>query len=114
MCGGGVVTKLCLTPWTEAHQAPLSLGFFQARILEWVAISFCRHLPGLGIKLASPAWAVGKPLKAEVGILILCSRGTHPLSGMYIILQLPFLSKMELLKEQCLLYSFLKSVRRIG
>ena len=22
-----------------AHQAPLSMGFFQARILEWVAIS---------------------------------------------------------------------------
>ena len=27
-------------PWTVAHQAPLSMGFFQARILEWVAISF--------------------------------------------------------------------------
>ena len=31
--------RLCATPWTEAHQAPPSLGF-QARILEWVAISF--------------------------------------------------------------------------
>ena len=28
-------------PWTVAHQAPLS---FQARILEWVAISFSRGL----------------------------------------------------------------------
>ena len=28
------------TPWTVAHQASLSMGFFQARILEWVAISF--------------------------------------------------------------------------
>ena len=28
------------TPWTIAHQAPLSTGLFQARILEWVAISF--------------------------------------------------------------------------
>ena len=27
-------------PWTIARQAPLSMGFFQARILEWVAISF--------------------------------------------------------------------------
>ena len=30
------------TPWTVACQAPLFMGFFQARILEWVAISFCR------------------------------------------------------------------------
>ena len=41
-------TVLCLvshvglfaTPWTEAHQAPLSMGFSQARILGWVAIPF--------------------------------------------------------------------------
>ena len=43
MCGGGLVAKLCLTlatPWTVACQAPLSMGILQARILEWVAISF--------------------------------------------------------------------------
>ena len=28
-----------MTPWTVACQASLSMGFFQARILEWVAIS---------------------------------------------------------------------------
>ena len=33
---------LFATPWTAAHQAPLSMGFFQARILEWVTISFSR------------------------------------------------------------------------
>ena len=33
---------LFATPWTVAYQAPLSLGFFQARVLEWVAISFSR------------------------------------------------------------------------
>ena len=32
--------SLCATPWTVAHQAPLSSGIFQARILEWVAIPF--------------------------------------------------------------------------
>ena len=32
---------LFATPWTVAHQAPLS-GILQARILEWVAISFSR------------------------------------------------------------------------
>ena len=26
-------------PWTVAHQAPLTLGILQPRILEWVAIS---------------------------------------------------------------------------
>ena len=26
------------TPWTVAHQAPLSVGSLQARILEWVAM----------------------------------------------------------------------------
>ena len=30
------------TPWTEACQAPLPMGIFQARILEWVSISFSR------------------------------------------------------------------------
>ena len=32
--------QLCATLWTAAHQAPLSMGFPPARILEWVAISF--------------------------------------------------------------------------
>ena len=32
------------TPWTVAYQAPLSMGFFQARILEWVAISVSRGI----------------------------------------------------------------------
>ena len=44
--GGGLVAKSCLTlatPWTAACQAPLSVGF-QARILEWVAISFSRGI----------------------------------------------------------------------
>ena len=27
------------TPWTAAYQAPPSMGFFQARVLEWVAIA---------------------------------------------------------------------------
>jgi len=39
MLSRSVVSK---TPWTVTCQAPLSMGFFQARILEWVAISFSR------------------------------------------------------------------------
>ena len=47
------------TPWTVAHQTPLSLGFFQARILEWVATSSSGDLPDPGIEPVSPALADG-------------------------------------------------------
>ena len=42
MLGGGLITKsrpTLETPWTAARQAPLH-GILQARILEWVAMSF--------------------------------------------------------------------------
>ena len=32
-----------VTTWTVAHQAPLSMGNLQARILEWVAMPFYRE-----------------------------------------------------------------------
>ena len=34
---------LFATPWTVAHQASLSMGILQARILEWVAIPSSRR-----------------------------------------------------------------------
>ena len=34
--------RLFATPWTVAHQAPLSMGVLQARILEWVAMPSSR------------------------------------------------------------------------
>ena len=34
---------LFVNPWTSADQTPLSMEFFQARILEWVSISFSRR-----------------------------------------------------------------------
>ena len=34
--------RLFVIPWTVAYQASLSMGFLQARILEWVTISFSR------------------------------------------------------------------------
>jgi len=43
----GLVTSSCLTlvtRWTVACQAPLSIEVIQARILEWVAISFSSWL----------------------------------------------------------------------
>ena len=47
---GGVCVCVCAfshiwlfaTPWTVAHQGPLSMGFFQARILQWDTISYSR------------------------------------------------------------------------
>ena len=30
--------RLCATPWTVAHQGPLSMGILQARTLEWAAV----------------------------------------------------------------------------
>ena len=44
--GSGLVAQSCLTlvtPRTGAHQAPSVHRIFQARILEWVAISFPRR-----------------------------------------------------------------------
>ena len=32
--------RLLATPWNAAHQAPPSMGFFPARVLEWGAIAF--------------------------------------------------------------------------
>ena len=59
MGGGGVVAKLCstrVTPWIAAHQAPLSMGFLQARILEWgVPFPPPGDLPDPEIEFESPA-----------------------------------------------------------
>ena len=47
--GGALVTKSCptlTTLWTITHQAPPVHRIFQARILEWVAISFSRGSSG--------------------------------------------------------------------
>ena len=41
-----LVAQLCLTlcdPLDHRRQAPLSMGFLQARILEWVVISYSRE-----------------------------------------------------------------------
>ena len=50
--------QLIATPRTAAHQAPPSMGFFQARVLEWGAIAFSDG-PPLG---AGKSKAVGAPL----------------------------------------------------
>ena len=43
MCACSVAQSyLTVTPWTAACQDPLPMGFFQARRLEWAAISSSR------------------------------------------------------------------------
>ena len=67
------------TARTVAHQAPLSIGILQARMLEWVAIPFSRESFNPGIEPWFPTlWAdsllsepPGKPKNSGVGSLSL-------------------------------------------
>ena len=44
------------TPWTAAHQAPLSIGALQARVLEWVFIFLLQGIfPTQGLNPGLPA-----------------------------------------------------------
>ena len=56
--GSGLVDKSCLTlvtPWTVAHQAPLSMGFSKQEYWSGLPFSSPGGLPDLGIELRSPA-----------------------------------------------------------
>ena len=48
--------RLCATPWTVAHQAPPSMGFFQARVLGWGAIAFSMNVP-FQINILDVTWS---------------------------------------------------------
>ena len=66
------------TPWTVAHQAPLPMGFFQARILEGVSISYFRGIfstQGLNLYLFCLLhWRWILYLLTCLGLLLLLSR----------------------------------------
>ena len=56
--GGGLVAKSCLTlvtPWTGAHQAPLSMGFSRREYWSGLPFPSPGDLPDPGIKPTSPA-----------------------------------------------------------
>ena len=56
--GGGLVTKSCptiATPWTVAHQAPLSIGFSRQEYWSGLPFPSTGYLPQPRIKPASPA-----------------------------------------------------------
>ena len=58
------------TPWTVAFQAPLSMGFFQARILEYAAISFSRRSSwNKGLNLRLLQWQADSLLLIHLGSL---------------------------------------------
>ena len=54
MCSCSAVSNFC-SPMNCSPPGSSVYGIFQARILEWVAISFSRDLPDPGIELKSPA-----------------------------------------------------------
>jgi len=51
--------QLFVTPWTVAHQAPLSMGFSRQTYQSGLPFPSPGHLPDPGIKTASPALAGG-------------------------------------------------------
>ena len=56
---GGLVTKSCLTlmtPWTVAHQAPLSMGFFRQEYWSQLPFSPPGDLPDQKIELLFSAY----------------------------------------------------------
>ena len=55
--GGGLVAKLCptlATPWTVAHQTPLSLGFSRQEYWSGLPFPSTGNLPDTGIQPGSP------------------------------------------------------------
>ena len=48
--------QLFTIPWTAAYQAPPSMGFFQARVLEGLAIAFSILPARLLLTYCSEAW----------------------------------------------------------
>ena len=69
--------RLFATPWTVAHQAPLSMGILQAWILEWVALCSSRGSSQPRIVPRSPVLQAdsllseppGKPMHTGMGSL---------------------------------------------
>ena len=47
--------QLFETPWTVAYHTPPSVGFFQARVPEWVPFPSPEDLPDPGIEPGPPA-----------------------------------------------------------
>ena len=56
--GGGLLAKSCptlVTPWTVAHQAPLSMGFSRQEYQSGLPFPSLGDLPDPGVEPGSPA-----------------------------------------------------------
>ena len=62
---------LFATPWTVAYQAPPAIGFFQARVLEWVAIRICLPIQEMEKIYGFDPWVrkVGESMAAHSSIV---------------------------------------------
>ena len=76
--------RLFVTPWTVVHQAPLSMGILQARILEWVAMLSSRSghhgemqnvVPGSGRAWDCQPTPLGTPVRLVPAV---CSPSAPP------------------------------------
>ena len=63
--------RLFVTPWTVAHQAPLSMGFSRQEYWSGLRFPSPRDFPDLGIKPGSPALQAYS-LLSEPQLLKLC------------------------------------------
>ena len=89
-CGGGgggsrvcVLShvQLCVTPWTAAHQAPLSMGFSRQEYGSGLSFPTPRDLSNPGIKSespVSPALQADSLSMSQLGSLILRFRKQAP------------------------------------
>ena len=58
-CAHSVMFDSFATPWTVAHQVPLSLGFFRQEYWSGLLVPSSRGSPNPGIKFMSPALTYG-------------------------------------------------------
>ena len=67
-----LVAKSCLTiatPWTIAHQVPLSMGFSRQEYWSWLPFPSQGDLPDTGIEPTSPAWQADSLPLSHLGSL---------------------------------------------
>ena len=61
--------RLCMTPWTVARQAPLSMGFSKQEYQSGLPFPSPGDIPDPGIQSMPPAWQVDSLLLSHLGSL---------------------------------------------
>ena len=65
LCLGTQSCPTLCVPWTVAHQAPLSMGILQARILEWVANVSSQNRDQTWVSRIVDGFFTSEPLKLK-------------------------------------------------